>query len=407
MASAKSAARAAKVLAAILDTVGYSPEEFAAGAVAGAFSELRGGGDRRMASADRLLLWIGRRWYGSSGPRAAARRSARRARLAEWRNRRGGAPGSPRPWALLSRIVAAAAIRWLLVLQIAYILALALLLTIFRSLDPPATVLMLYRKWGYGWELKPPRPLPLAKVPRLVRTMTIRVEDGDFYGHHGIVLAAIKNAYQLNQRFGEPLYGGSTITMQAARTLFLVPEKTYFRKYLEAIAALEMEAILGKDRILELYFDYAEWGRGVFGVDAGARYHFGKGVAALSRDEAIRLVTLLSSPIRYGPYSFRKNGILKIRYAYLDKRFGSGLDGGPSAAPAPEVPARTDDAAGSGDVAPPDEPPPSIVSEYPVSDEAPPEDQGPSATTTTVPAPEDPAGSAAEGSGGDEGPAAP
>jgi monofunctional biosynthetic peptidoglycan transglycosylase len=152
--------------------------------------------------------------------------------------------------------------------------------------------------------------------------MAVRVEDGTFYEHHGIVPAAIKHAYQLNKGFGEPVYGGSTITMQTARTIFLVPEKSYLRKYLEVIIALEMEAVLGKDRILELYFNYAEWGKGIFGIEAASRSHYKTGVVSLSRDQAIRLVTLLSSPIRYTPYDFGRNGILQSRYAYLVKRWG-------------------------------------------------------------------------------------
>ena len=152
--------------------------------------------------------------------------------------------------------------------------------------------------------------------------MTVRVEDGDFFEHHGILLPALKNAFKLNAKFGAPIYGGSTITMQTARTIFLVPEKSYIRKYLEIITALEMEVILGKDRILELYFNYAEWGKAVFGIEAASRFHFKKSSGALARDEAIRLITLLSSPIRYGPWNFQKNGILRGRYEYLTQRFG-------------------------------------------------------------------------------------
>ncbi|OHE67785.1 MAG: hypothetical protein A2Z99_07755 [Treponema sp. GWB1_62_6] len=210
----------------------------------------------------------------------------------------------------------------LLFVHLAFMLSTSLVLILFRTTNPAATTLMLYRKWAYGWEIVQPRFMPLARIPKSIRTMTVRVEDGSFYEHHGILLAAMKNAYLLNKSFGEPIYGGSTITMQTARTIFLVPEKSYLRKYLEAIIALEMEAILGKDRILELYFNYAEWGRGVFGIEAASRRHFKRGAAALERDEAIRLVTILSSPIRYGPYDFGRNGILRGRYAYLLKRFG-------------------------------------------------------------------------------------
>ncbi|MFQ3546711.1 MAG: biosynthetic peptidoglycan transglycosylase, partial [Termitinemataceae bacterium] len=166
-----------------------------------------------------------------------------------------------------------------------------------------------------------PRYIPLNKIPKTIQTMTIKVEDGDFYNHHGIIPAAIKNAWKLNNQFGQPIYGGSTITMQTARTIFLVPEKLYIRKYFEAIITLEMELILGKNRILELYFNYAEWGKGIFGIETASRHYFKTGIRSISTDQAIRLVTLLSSPIRYGPYTFQKNGILRTRYNYLVKRF--------------------------------------------------------------------------------------
>lgn len=209
----------------------------------------------------------------------------------------------------------------LLLLHAAYILATSLLILCFRVSSPSATVLMAYRKWGYGWKLSAPRPLPLRAVPPYVRSMLISVEDGKFYDHHGFDLDAFKRAYEVNARLKRPLYGGSTLTMQLARTLFLVPEKSYLRKYLEIIAALELELFLSKERILELYFGYAEWGKGLFGIEAAARHYYGKGVAALSREQSARLIALLSSPIKYGPKTLEKSAILRERYSYLLRRY--------------------------------------------------------------------------------------
>ncbi len=255
--------------------------------------------------------------------RAAAAAATVRLRRAVPRRRGSGLPatvvgtgGAHRLRRLLVRAVVSLAFA-----QLAFILSTSLSLLIFRTVDPGATNLMLYRKLAYGWTIKPPHYVPLIKIPKTVRSMAIRVEDGTFYEHHGFLPAAIKHAWVLNQRIGAPVYGGSTITMQTARTLFLIPEKSYLRKYLELIIALEMEVILGKDRILELYFNYAEWGKGVFGIDAASRHHYKAGIAAIDRDQALRLITLLSSPIRYGPYNFQKNGILQSRYEYLLSRF--------------------------------------------------------------------------------------
>ncbi|AEJ20864.1 transglycosylase domain-containing protein [Gracilinema caldarium] len=206
-------------------------------------------------------------------------------------------------------------------LHLVFILTTSFCLFLFKYINPGVTTLMLYRKYLYNYKIQAPRYIPLEKIPKTIQTMTIKVEDGDFYKHHGIIPAAIKNAWKLNQQFGEPVYGGSTITMQTARTIFLVPEKSYIRKYLEAIIALEMEAILGKKRILELYFNYAEWGKGIFGIETASRYYYKTGVRSISTDQAIRFVTILSSPLRYGPYNFQRNGILRSRYNYLVKRF--------------------------------------------------------------------------------------
>ncbi len=180
---------------------------------------------------------------------------------------------------------------------------------------------MAYRAWGNGWKVTPPRPVKLSAVPSHVKRMLVAVEDNKFYEHHGLDFEAVKRAKEINARLGRPLYGGSTLTMQLARTLFLVPEKSYLRKYLEVIAALELELILPKERILELYFGYAEWGKGVFGIEAAARAHYGRPLAQLSRDEAARLVALLSSPIKYKPSTLERSAILRSRYLFLARRF--------------------------------------------------------------------------------------
>lgn len=197
----------------------------------------------------------------------------------------------------------------------------SLVLFTYKFVQPSATVLMAWRSLSFGWKLSPPRPVPLRTVPVWLRSMLISVEDYKFYQHHGFDLEAIKRAYEIDKRLAQPLYGGSTLSMQVARTLFLVPLKSYLRKYLEVIATVELEAILGKDRILELYFGYAEWGKGLFGIEAAARKYYGKGVRALTRDEGARLIAILSSPIKYRPDWFGKSLILEERYEFLSKRY--------------------------------------------------------------------------------------
>lgn len=217
--------------------------------------------------------------------------------------------------------------------HLAWIFTTSVLIIAYRYVDPSVTVLMAYRKWTDGWKLERPRGLALHEVPRYLRSMLVAVEDDKFYQHHGIDPEAIKRAYEINSRLKRPLYGGSTLTMQVARTLFLVPVKSYVRKYFEVIATLELELFLPKDRILELYFGYAEWGKGVFGIEAASRHYYDRGVTKISRDEGARLIALLSSPIRFSPSTLQKSGILRERYAFLSNR----ASGSPAASQAAAV----------------------------------------------------------------------
>ena len=289
-----------------------------------------------------------------------------------------------RPWPLRAAGAAAKALALALAF---YLLATSLLVACYRRVDPPVTVLMAWRKFGFGWRIEPPRPVPLRRIPSQVRRMLISVEDGKFYEHFGLDFEAFRNAREINARIGKPLYGGSTLTMQVARTLFLVPVKSYLRKGLEVLVALELELILPKERILELYFGYAEWGRGVLGIEAASRRYYGTGVQSLSRDEAARLVALLSSPIKYTPSTLSRNGILRERYAYLARRYvearpaapqaeGGAAPGGPGPAMvSPNALSTLDLATAPGGAPPPPSPEPgSDAGDEPADpgDEAPP-----------------------------------
>lgn len=232
----------------------------------------------------------------------------------------GKARGGRRPGRVVGRTLLFI-LRAIFFVHLVYIVFTSTLIITYKFIDPPYTVLMSYRALGYGWKLEKPIPVSIKKIPVYIKSMLVSVEDGKFYEHHGIDMAAFKRAKEINERVGKPLYGGSTLTMQVARTLFLVPEKSYVRKYFEVITALELELFLPKDRILELYFGYAEWGKGVFGMEAAARHYYGTGVTNLSRDQAARLIALLSSPIKYTPSTLTKSGILRERYAYLTRRF--------------------------------------------------------------------------------------
>ncbi len=140
---------------------------------------------------------------------------------------------------------------------------------------------------------------PLARIPRDLRRAVIEAEDGKFYRHHGFDAEAIKAARARNERADDIRRGGSTITQQLAKNLFLSSERSYVRKGREAAIAAVMELLLPKDRILELYLNSIEFGPGVFGAAAAAEHHFGVPLAKLSRDQCCRLAAIIPAPLRY------------------------------------------------------------------------------------------------------------
>lgn len=191
---------------------------------------------------------------------------------------------------------------------------------IFSVINPPFTSLIAYRRIFQGHAPIQRQFVPLEQVPVKARRMVVLVEDYRFYEHHGIDLAALHHAFKVNRRYGYTRLGGSTITMQVSRTLFLLPVKSYVRKYAEIMIALGLETVMSKHRILELYFNYAEWGVGVFGIQAAAMHYYGTDVQNLSTDRLRRLVTILANPIDYTVNNFKKHKRLAFRYEFLRKR---------------------------------------------------------------------------------------
>jgi len=154
-----------------------------------------------------------------------------------------------------------------------------------------------HRKLGRYWVW-----VPLNSVSsNLIHTVIIS-EDARFYSHPGFDVEAIKFAAQKDLKRKKFAVGGSTITQQLAKNLYLSNRKSLFRKLREIIIAYKMDKKLTKHRILELYLNVIECGRGIYGVEAASRHYFGKSSSALSVDEACRLAVILPSPIRHSPY---------------------------------------------------------------------------------------------------------
>ena len=138
--------------------------------------------------------------------------------------------------------------------------------------------------------------VPYAQIsPQLKRAM-IAAEDAKFVEHPGFDWDGIRNAMDRNQRRGRVVAGGSTITQQLAKNLFLSPAKSYLRKGEEAVVTVLLEAMLPKQRILELYLNVIEWGNGVFGAEAAAQRYFGIPAARLTAEQSARLAAMAPSP---------------------------------------------------------------------------------------------------------------
>ncbi len=188
-------------------------------------------------------------------------------------------------------------------------------------------LLLLYHFWLFGWVLwwnwanpesthfmeirlaelqaKDPKTqlkkqwVSYGKISNHLKRALIVSEDGLFINHEGFDWDGIQKAIEKNQKKGKIVAGGSTISQQLAKNLFLTPSKTTWRKAEEVIITLMLEAVWSKQRIFEVYLNVIEWGDGVFGAEAAARHYFGISAAQLSAEQAARLAGMVPSPRFY------------------------------------------------------------------------------------------------------------
>ncbi len=160
--------------------------------------------------------------------------------------------------------------------------------------------------------------VPYNRISMHLKRAIVAAEDAKFLDHEGFDWDAIQKAYEKNLKKHKVVAGGSTISQQLAKNLFLSGERTWWRKLQEAAITVMIETIMTKRRILEIYLNVIEWGNGVFGAEAAARYHFGVAAAALTPEQAARLAAIVPSPRRYGParetaYLQRRTEIIRAR----------------------------------------------------------------------------------------------
>ncbi|MDR0715814.1 MAG: monofunctional biosynthetic peptidoglycan transglycosylase [Azoarcus sp.] len=142
--------------------------------------------------------------------------------------------------------------------------------------------------------------VPYERISIHLKRAVIAAEDSHFLEHDGFDWTGIQRALEKNLARGRARAGGSTITQQLAKNLFLSPARSYLRKGEEALIAMMIERLWSKRRILEVYLNVIEWGEGVFGAEAAARHYFGLSADRLGPAEGARLAVILPSPRRYG-----------------------------------------------------------------------------------------------------------
>jgi monofunctional biosynthetic peptidoglycan transglycosylase len=141
--------------------------------------------------------------------------------------------------------------------------------------------------------------VPYERMSPHLKRAVVAAEDARFLDHEGFDWEAIQKAMAKNERRGKVVAGASTISQQLAKNLFLSGSRSWMRKGQEAAITWMMERTMSKRRILELYLNLAEWGEGVFGAEAAARYHFGASAASLTPEQSAYLAAILPSPRRY------------------------------------------------------------------------------------------------------------
>jgi monofunctional biosynthetic peptidoglycan transglycosylase len=162
--------------------------------------------------------------------------------------------------------------------------------------------------------------VPYARISNNLKRAVVASEDANFADHDGVDWDALEKAYLKNNRKHKVVGGGSTITQQLAKNLFLSGERSYLRKGQEMVIAFMLESVMSKQRILEVYLNVVEFGRGVFGAEAAARYYFRTPAASLNPPQSARLAVMLPNPryydrVRSTNYLVRRTGLIQRRMA--------------------------------------------------------------------------------------------
>ena len=175
---------------------------------------------------------------------------------------------------------------------------------LYRFVNPPITWLMVQRsmeRQSDGKSFKMERKwLNYDELSTNLKRAALAGEDAGFMNHWGFDFKSIQRAYEKNQR-GRRVSGGSTITQQTAKNVFLWPSRSWVRKGFEAYITMLIEILWSKQRILEVYLNVIEMGEGIYGAEAATQAYYGKSAQSLSKGQAAMLVAVLPNPLRWSP----------------------------------------------------------------------------------------------------------
>ncbi|MEW9582276.1 monofunctional biosynthetic peptidoglycan transglycosylase [Paraburkholderia sp. DGU8] len=198
-------------------------------------------------------------------------------------------------------------------------------IAVWNDVNPRSTAFMR----SDAWRLSQERPdltvqrvwVPYEQISRNLKRAIIASEDANFVNNNGYETDAILQAWERNKAKGKIVRGGSTITQQLARNLFLSREKSYIRKGQELIITWMLETLMDKQRIFEIYLNSVEWGNGVYGAEAAARYYYKTSASQLSVAQAARLAVMLPRPRYFDEH--RGGAYLAQRSRVIARRMGA------------------------------------------------------------------------------------
>jgi monofunctional biosynthetic peptidoglycan transglycosylase len=174
-----------------------------------------------------------------------------------------------------------------------------------RWIDPPTTTVQMERRWEAMRRHRAYKKrydfVPLGRISPQLQHAVISAEDGRFRQHHGFDWVEMQKVLEDDIRRGRLGRGGSTITQQLVKNLFLTTERSVIRKGAEFAIVPLVETLLGKDRILELYLNVIEWGPGIYGAQAASEYYYHVPASGVSREQAARLAAIIPAPLKRKP----------------------------------------------------------------------------------------------------------